>query len=357
MEKNNDKLFRWLLSQGECEWIEFKLNFHSQQEIGEDLSALSNGACIKKQSRAYLIFGVKEEENEKLSVVGTNFNPMTKKVGNEPLENWLIQRLTPRQDFIINSFDFEGRKVVVFEIHPAENVPVEFSRKAYIRVGSVTRELREFPDKQRKIWLNRNLHPFELEIALGDLDSSNVVELLDTQGYFELTKMPYPSTQKSVIEKLEIDNLLRWENGSYSITNLGALLFARNIDKFPAIQRKKIRVIQYSGKDKLKIKKNQIGVRGYAVGFPGLMSFINGLLPSNELIQTSLRQTVSMYPPIALRELVANAIIHQDFYENGHGPTVEIFSDRIEIVNTGIPMIQTNRFIDEDQSRNEYFQI
>ncbi|MEO6188039.1 MAG: ATP-binding protein [Ginsengibacter sp.] len=60
-----------------------------------------------------------------------------------------------------------------------------------------------------------------------------------------------------------------------------------------------------------------------------------------------------MYPPIALRELVANAIVHQDFYEKGDGPLIEIYEDRIEIVNTGLPTIQTNRFIDEFQSRNE----
>jgi len=28
----------------ESEWVEFKLNFHSEQEIGERISALSNGA-------------------------------------------------------------------------------------------------------------------------------------------------------------------------------------------------------------------------------------------------------------------------------------------------------------------------
>lgn len=61
-----------------------------------------------------------------------------------------------------------------------------------------------------------------------------------------------------------------------------------------------------------------------------------------------------MYPEIAIRELVANAIIHQDFNVTGAGPMVEIFSDRIEITNPGVPLIDTNRFIDEPpRSRNE----
>ena len=31
----------------ETEWVEFKLNFHSPEEIGERISALSNSACLK----------------------------------------------------------------------------------------------------------------------------------------------------------------------------------------------------------------------------------------------------------------------------------------------------------------------
>ena len=83
------------------------------------------------------------------------------------------------------------------------------------------------------------------------------------------------------------------------------------------------------------------------------MKFINDLLPSNEVIGQAFRDNVTMYPEIAIRELVANAIIHQDFSERGTGPMVEIYSDRVEISNPGLPLITPNRFIDEYQSRNE----
>ena len=73
----------------------------------------------------------------------------------------------------------------------------------------------------------------------------------------------------------------------------------------------------------------------------------------NEEIGKALRKTVRMYPELAIRELVANALIHQDLYERGSAPVVEIFSDRIEITNPGTPLITTMRFIDEYQSRNE----
>jgi predicted HTH transcriptional regulator len=61
-----------------------------------------------------------------------------------------------------------------------------------------------------------------------------------------------------------------------------------------------------------------------------------------------------MYPVIAVRELFANALIHQDFFIRGVGPMIEIFSDRIEITNPGVPLVKTERFLDSPpKSRNE----
>ena len=61
-------------------------------------------------------------------------------------------------------------------------------------------------------------------------------------------------------------------------------------------------------------------------------------------IERSLRQSAPMFPDIAVRELVANALIHQDFNISGAGPTVEIFDSRIEITNPGSHLVETDRF-------------
>ena len=61
-----------------------------------------------------------------------------------------------------------------------------------------------------------------------------------------------------------------------------------------------------------------------------------------------------MFPELAIRELVANALIHQDLGITGTGVMIEIYTDRMEITNPGKPMIDTNRFIDHSpESRNE----
>lgn len=135
--------------------------------------------------------------------------------------------------------------------------------------------------------------------------------------------------------------LINWD-----ITNFGAILFAYRLDKFDSLSRKAVRVILYMRASRIETQKEQVGGKGYASGFEGLIEFIMTLIPSNEVIEKALRKDVPMYPELAVRELVANAIIHQDFMIHGTGPMVEIFADRIEITNPGQPMVQTDRFLD-----------
>lgn len=134
---------------------------------------------------------------------------------------------------------------------------------------------------------------------------------------------------------------------------MGAILFAKKLDQFPELARKAPRVIVYEGAGKLKTKSDHFGGKGFAVGFQGLVEFVNGLVPSNEIIEQALRKNVKMFPEIAIRELVANALIHQDLDETGTSVMIEIYDDRIEISNPGKPFISPDRFIDEYKSRNE----
>ena len=115
-----------------------------------------------------------------------------------------------------------------------------------------------------------------------------------------------------------------------------------------------MRVVQYRGNGRAETLREQEGAKGYASGFKGLIDYIHGVLPTNEVIERDLRKTVPMFPQLAVRELVANALIHQDFFATGAGPMVEIFDDRIEITNPGEPLVDTDRFVDTPpRSRNE----
>lgn len=334
----------------ENEFLEFKVNQYEKEEIGKRISALANGAALVGKDYGYLVFGVEDQSHQ---VVGTSFQPTLFKIGNEELEHWLAQRLNPKIDFRLLEFEFEGKKVALFQIPAASGQPVSFHHDDYIRVGSQTRYLKDFSEKERKLWL-RPAIGFEREAAMKNVSESDIVALLDTQAFFDLMlKIPYPTTQTGVVERLLHEKLILKSNGHYHITNLGALLFPKDITRFETVARKAIRVVQYEGNSKVKTLRDVPGQLGYANGFERLMTYLSGILPTHEHIVSAMRETVKMYPPLALRELIANALIHQDFRERGTGPMIEIFSDRIEISNPGKPMVSPQRFIDGYQSRNE----
>jgi predicted HTH transcriptional regulator len=352
-QKDFEKLIKDLAAlPAETETVEFKENYFTNEEIGKRISALSNSANLHDQKCGYLVFGIKDVSHD---IVGTRFSPSATKIGNEELEFWLSKNLSPKIDFRIYEKQFEGKNLVLFAIPPAINQPVKFQNTAYIRVGSVTPKLSDYPEKERKIWNNINRKSFEKGIAEENLTVSKVLELLDYAKYFSLTKQELPTETFQFVEKMAQHGLVKkiFEN-NYDITNLGAILFAKNLKNFPTVRRKSVRVVIYKGSTRVERLKEQEGAFGYAISFENLLDYINDKLPQNEEISRSLRKEVKMYPEVAIREFVANALIHQDLSISGAGPMVEIFDDRIEITNTGEPLIETERFIDHPpRSRNE----
>ena len=344
------KLIDSLIQRGkETEWIEFKQNFHSKEEIGERISALSNSAYLCNMPYGYIVFGV---ENETLQITGTDLYATRKKVGSEELEAWLSQRLNPRVDFeIIDDFDYEGKgHICVFKIPATASRPVSFTNEEYVRVGSTTRKLRDFPQKEAKIWRGAQ-KPLDSIKIKENLSADQVFSLLSYETYFDMMNIPLPSNQEGILDRFISEKIILQDEVGYSVTELGALLFAKRLSDFDMLRRKQIRVITYKGKSKVETIREQAFDIGYAVGFKNMITYINSQLPSNEEIGQALRAKVTMYPEIAVREIVANMVVHQDFAEQGF-PMVEIYSDRIEISNPGQPIISVERFIDEYNSRN-----
>lgn len=336
----------------ETEWAEFKVDNEDPERIGQYVSALSNSAAIAGKSSGYLVWGVEDKTH---AVVGTSFSPSNKKVGGEVFENWLLRSLAPKVSFQFKEITVEDKPVVLLAIERAFRNAVRFKSEAYIRVGSSLKNLKDADSKERDLWRALDETPFEMGIAAERVSDEQVVQLLDYPPYFDLLGLPLPETRSGIIKAFADDELIvRNDGGSWDVTNMGAVLFARKLSGFGSLGRKGMRVIEYKGKSNVETVKEQKGTRGYATGFKGLIGYINSRLPSNEVIGQALRTEVPMYPELAVRELVANALIHQDYFETGTGPMVEIYEDRIEITNPGRPLIATDRFLNTPpKSRNE----
>ena len=337
----------------ETPWVEFKHNLTDPEVIGVRISALANSARLMDKHTAYMIWGVEDGTHR---LVGTQFNPATARTKSQPLEMWLSQHLLPRVYFQFKELMVDDQRIVVLEIPAATTSPVEFERAAYIRIGSATPRLSDHPERLKALWAK--LQPFAWETAAAKkyVLPDDVLRLLDYPTYFRLVDRPLPDNRDGIFEQLKNDKLIEADvAGRWNITNLGAILFALQLDQFERLSRKAVRVMFYGGPSRASsVINRRDGQRGYASGFEGILAFINGLLPKNEHIGQALRAETPMYPEIALRELVANALIHQDMTITGAGPMVEIFSDRIEITNPGTPLIDPQRFIDmPPRSRNE----
>lgn len=336
----------------ETEWVEFKREATSPEQIGEYISALANSAALSGKTCAYVIWGIDDASHD---IVGTKFSPHLTKVGNEELENWLLRLLEPKINFEFKSTVVNEQNIVLLEIGRAFRHPVRFEGQEFIRIGSYKKKLKDFPEKERELWRVFDQTPFEDMIAAEDLPSEEVLRVLDYGEYFELFGLPVPAVGSLILEHLEKDQIVvRTDSGRWSVTNLGALLFAKRLSDFRALGRKATRVIEYKGTTRIEARREQVNTKGYAVGFEGLISFVNLILPTREVIESAVRKSVGLFPELAVREIIANAVIHQDLAITGAGPMIEIFDDRVEVSNPGAPLVSADRLLDSPpRSRNE----
>lgn len=328
----------WRQAASETQRLEFKeaKNSFNIDKLNEYSVALAN------EGGGHLVLGVADKPPR--PVVGTQAFPNLI----ETTER-LFQAVGFRVD--LEEVHHPDGRVLVFTIPPRPSGSAYHLKGQYLmRSGASLTPMSE--DRLRAIfaegapdWLEQH--------SLTGLDDQQVIDLLDTQTFFELIKLPYPTDRNAVLGRLKDERLIDTLPGGIAIRRLGGLLFAKRLDEFPDLARKAARLIVYDGTSKLKTRSDQVESRGYAVGFQSLVASVMAQLPQNEIIQDALRTSVKLLPEDAVRELVANALIHQDLTISGMGPEIEIYSDRMVISNPGEPVVPVERFIDGYQSRNE----
>ncbi len=334
----------------ESEWVEFKVDNTAPEIIGKNISALANGAVLNGRPFAYMLWGVDDDTHE---IVGTKFT--LEPTGEGPREPRIRASISDNCDFQFHSIEIERRKVVILEINPARQYPVRYKSGAFIRVGSATKPLQAVPQFEARLWRLLDRRSFEDGIVATNLTVDEILRALDYPSYFDLLKQPLPDGNTNILDAMRRDRLIGISDaGGWDITNLAAILLARDLSDFRTLDRKRLRVIRYDGPGRFDAARERQFDLGYASAFQRVIEHIMTLVPTNEVIENALNIEIPMFPEVAVRELVANAVIHQDFHATGSGPMVEIFEDRIEVTNPGQPLVETLRFLDAPpKSRNE----
>jgi predicted HTH transcriptional regulator len=333
-----DHINIWRSTASETQRLEFKeaRNQYDTTKLCRYCVAIAN------EGGGHLVLGIADKPPR--AVVGSQAFPNTQDIA-EKLFHWVGFRVD------VEAVDHPQGRVVVFSI------PSRPKGTAYHHDGAYLMRSREellpmSEDQLRKIFAEGQ--PGWLENpALDNVSAQDVIQLLDTQTFFDLLQLPYPTAQTGVLARLLDERLIERSVTGFKILHSAALLLAKNLRHFPDVSRKAVRVIVYAGESKMQTVSDITVEKGYAAGFTGLVQYVMGTLPQNEVIEAALRKEVKLLPEVVVRELLANALIHQDFEIGGASPVVEIFSNRVEISNPGEPIVPVDRFIDGYLSRNE----
>ena len=333
--------------------MEFKVNNFSAESAGKYVSGLANAAMLDRQKAAYMVWGVEDATHK---IVGTTVRLENEKKGDESFFFWLSKFVRPKINITHHIINVDGAHIEMLCIDPGYNQPVTFTGQSYIRIDSSLTPLREHIEKERALWQITSSYSFENATIVQHLVAEDVLRHFDVEKMLSLLGEAERSP-RNMIESLEQRGMISSNlQGGFEISALLALACAKNLDRFPLLENKGARVIVYKTNDKLTALKDDEGRKGYLTGFKPLLNHILGKIPSEEKMLHGVRTTEFKIPELAIREFVANALIHQDFTVHGSRPLIEVYRDRVRIINPGVPLIDVDRFIDGGtQSRNPNF--
>ena len=332
----------WLVATPEHEHLEFKeaKSTFSRDKIFEYTCAIAN------EGGGHLILGIADSRPR--IVVGTEAYDSIDSLNEIKLG--VLQKFGIRIE--IHALMLHDQRILDFEIpsRPA-GTPLDIDGRFLMRAGESLVPMSV--DQMKKI-LDEGKLPWHEGTALAGLTRDDVANLLDTNKIFELLQLPHPGTLDSICDRLISIKFVKEDGGKLSITNLGAILGAKKLSDFPEdISTRRPRFILYSGISKLETIKEYEFDSGLAVGFEQFIDVVSDASPLNRIIEEVIRRQTKTFPVASLRELIANAFVHQDFTLRGARIMVEMYSDRLEISNPGLPEIKVERFIDDWKSRNE----
>jgi ATP-dependent DNA helicase RecG len=275
-------LQKWIATPTETENLEFK----EAKEQYDNRKLLEYCVALANEGGGFLVMGVTDKKPRQ--VVGSR--AFATEEARNKIKSWIFEKLNIR----VNTIEIQhpNGRVLVFEI-PTRPIgqPLAIDGSYLMRIGDkvlpmTVDQLKRIFAEGEPDWLNQP--------AIQNITADQIIALLDTQSFFDLLNIPYPTTRNGVLERLTIEELITPLDNGWSMSNLAALLLAKNLNDFPLLRRKAPRVIFYEGIGKFKTREDQTHYPGYAVGFENLINFIHSSAPQNYFIEQAARKEVKM---------------------------------------------------------------
>lgn len=328
-----------------------ELDWKSGLSTKTDRLAQHISAFANNRGGGVLVYGV-NNNGKCMSITQEEADEIVQKLGNIAHNN-LVYPIQIEHDII----EFEGYNLLFVYIPEQKNKPVYLRGRdifcSYCRSAGRTEKMSY--NVVKLLLAESEGLSFEQIAAITDVSGEKVLQLLNYKKFYEMLNRPIPTTTNGILSNMSEYGICECDNrrNLWTITNLGAIMFADNLKDFKSLESKSVVVRKYAGtNNRAAAILEQFGRYGYAVGFDGLIDFI---MKNTSIENIDIRrEDIPTYPRVAIREFVANALVHQDFAITGIPITIEIFSNRLVITNPGAPLNDINRLIDlPPNSRNE----
>lgn len=329
--------------------LDWKASTCKAERMSKHLSAFANYS-----GGGFLVFGIDDK--------GT-VNGLTQKdadLFSGQIANWARDLVTPEVRTQIFSFVFKDKALLGVFIEEAFDKPVHKKsgtiEDSFLRAGGQSR-LMTRDEIRHSMMSSRHQRFEEMPASLPSIMVVNWQEQFDFSEFLQRTR--FDSTDPNrLMEHLFSHKLIARIDQKYLPTNLAILTCAKDLTQFPSYERYAVRLTEYSDTTKMQAKRDHTFRSGVSLSLDSIVKHIIESLPHSEIIQNATKLRTSVIPPVAIRELVINSIMHRDFSKTNSFITIEIFSDRIEITNPGglLPDISVDRLIDHPSiCRNEVF--
>ena len=310
----------------------------------------------------YIVFGVKEDRSEgktQFTVVGIGDSSVIQEKMGDMCNAATSIVIRPEYFF----FEIDNLPLLAAyvpecpdQFKPCYYKPVGMPNGAFVRDGNTDRKITD--DEMRRFLDNAKLSKFDASKAegasLGDISTEKIYELLVRMG--ERTKREASSADVDfeLLKNLGIaDNF----DGNESPTVAGFLIFSKSKPQFKrAFDRYKIRCVRFKGSSVATEIIDSADLDGTLdEHINEIQKFVlKNIRKGAEIIGTKRVERYE-YPEKAIREIVANAVIHRDYKITETYTQVNVFEDRIEVFNPGClpPGVTVENIRDAQVSRNE----
>lgn len=226
------------------------------------------------------------------------------------------------------------RAVIVVAVQSGTRRPYTYKNRAYKRVGNTTAEmsrdehdrmlLEQFHAAER--WENRVAEGWTID----DLDADELTRTLEEAVRRGRIEDPGTRNPADVLRGLGL-----MKGGQ--IVRAAVVLFAKAQRLLPDYAQCLLRLARFKGTDKTEFIDNR---QYHGNAFELLLRaerFLRDHLPVAGRVLPALfeRKDDPIYPPVALREALANAVCHRDYSIGGGSVGIAIFDDRLEISSSG----------------------